>query len=112
MRALTPHKSQSITAETANTRDPLAEIRQKTETHFLSAPGSHDWEHTLRVHRLCQKIGRKEGADMTTLEAAALLHDIGRSAQDQSNGSICHAEKGAAMAADLLAGLGFDDARI
>ena len=94
-----------------NPRDALAEIRQRTEAHFRSAPGSHDWEHTLRVRRLCLKIGPKEGADMTTLEAAALLHDIGRSAQDQSNGSICHADKGAAMAADLMAGLGFEDAR-
>ena len=111
MRALPPHEPKSITDEAMDTRDPLAELRQRTETHFFSAPGSHDWEHTLRVHRLCLKIGPKEGADMKTLEAAALLHDIGRSAQDQSNGLICHAEKGAAMAADMLAGLGFEAAR-
>ncbi len=111
MRALPPLESKTNIAEAMDTRDRLAELRQRTEAHFLSAPGSHDWEHTLRVHRLCLKIGPKEGADMATLEAAALLHDIGRSAQDQSNGSICHAEKGAAMATDLLAGLGFEAAR-
>lgn len=112
MRALTsPCQSATAAVETTNTIDPLADIRRWTEAHFLSAPGSHDWEHTLRVHRLCLKIGPKEGADMTTLQAAAFLHDIGRSAQDESNGSVCHAEKGAAMAAEVLDGIDFDDAR-
>jgi len=111
MRALNPHETESAAEKVASTDSALAEIHRWTEAHFLSAPGSHDWEHTLRVHRLCLKIGPREGADMTTLEAAALLHDIGRIAQDQSNGSVCHAEKGAAMAADLLAGLDVEDTR-
>lgn len=66
------------------------------------ATGSHDWEHTRRVHALCLRVGRKEGADLLVLELAAYLHDIGRSAQDQARGRICHAELGAAMAMDFL----------
>lgn len=66
---------------------------------------SHDWEHTLRVYRLCCDIGPREGADMIVLQVAALLHDIGRSHQDDSHGAVCHAERGAAMAADLVAAL-------
>ena len=72
----------------------LLELRQIAERMFAGALGSHDWEHSLRVHRLCRQIGPIEGADMKVLEAAALLHDIGRSCQDTSNGSVCHAANG------------------
>lgn len=34
------------------------------------------FNHTQRVRALCQTIGREEGADLHTLEYAALLHDI------------------------------------
>jgi uncharacterized protein len=67
--------------------------------------GSHDWEHTLRVLRLCRRLGPAEGCDMAVLSAAALLHDIGRHHQDETNGAVCHGDKGAELAAPLLAGL-------
>jgi len=85
-------------------------IRETAQGHFEDARGSHDWEHTLRVHRLCRRIGPREGADMLVLEAAAYLHDIGRSAQDAVNGSLCHAVRGAAMAQTLLASLPLTEA--
>jgi uncharacterized protein len=72
---------------------------------FDKASGSHDWEHTLRVLRLCEMIGPAEKADMVVLGAAAYLHDIGRGLQDNSNGTICHAEKGAQMAEPMLEAL-------
>ena len=37
---------------------------------------------------------------MEVLRIAALLHDIGRLEQDASGGTVCHAEKGAEMAAE------------
>jgi uncharacterized protein len=37
------------------------------------------------------------------LEIASYLHDVGRSYEDESKGKICHAEKGAEMARELLA---------
>jgi uncharacterized protein len=80
----------------------LLKIRQIAEQQFCGALGSHDWEHTLRVHRLCRHIGPIEGADMLVLESAAFLHDIGRSHQDTSNGSVCHALKGAEMAGRIV----------
>ncbi len=43
--------------------------------------------------------------------AAAYLHDIGRVHQDRSGGRICHAERGAAMARDILADLPLSDDR-
>ena len=45
---------------------------------FGDARGSHDWDHTERVLRLCLRIGRREKADLFVLRLAALLHDIGR----------------------------------
>lgn len=83
----------------------LLQIRRLAKQQFSGASGSHDWEHTLRVHRLCRHIGPMESADMLILEAAAFLHDIGRSHQDTSNGSVCHAVKGADMAGRILSSL-------
>lgn len=81
----------------------LKRIRRQARDHFSQARGSHDWEHTLRVHRLCRRIGEAERADLLVAEAAAYLHDIGRAHQDRANGRLCHAEKGAALARHLLA---------
>ena len=53
-------------------------IKALAEKMFESTRASHDWEHTLRVYRLCEKIGKAEGADMEALLIAACLHDIGR----------------------------------
>ena len=91
--------------------DFIAAIRRAARRHFDSAPGSHDWEHTLRVQRLCGHIGPKEKADMTVLEAAAYLHDIGRPDQHQSNGTLCHAVKGAQIAEGIIANLPIETAR-
>jgi uncharacterized protein len=77
-------------------------IKALAEKMFESTRASHDWEHTLRVYRLCEKIGKAEGADMEALLIAACLHDIGRCYQDASNGQVCHAEKGQAIASRML----------
>ena len=71
-------------------------------SYFSGARGSHAWDHTLRVLRLCERIGAAEQADMDVVCIAALLHDIGRSRQDISNGGVCHAEHGAEMAATII----------
>lgn len=78
---------------------------------FAAAKGSHDWEHTLRVFRLCQRIGHAEKVDMDVLLIAACLHDIGRCYQDASNGTICHAEKGAELAEPLIRPLPLSEER-
>jgi len=80
----------------------LDDVRRIARGFFENARGSHDWEHTLRVHALCRHIGPKEGADMRVLEAAAYLHDIGRADQDAVNGSLCHAAQGAARARAIV----------
>jgi uncharacterized protein len=89
----------------------LSDIRRMARGFFENARGSHDWEHTLRVHALCQRIGPKEGADRLVVEAAAYLHDIGRSDQDTSDGALCHAMRGAQKAQAVLAPLAIGAAR-
>ncbi len=84
-------------------------IKEKARKLFKGASGSHDWEHTLRVFKLCEHIGPIEKADMEVLLIAAFLHDIGRCFQDRSNGQICHAEKGAQMAQGIIKDLSLSD---
>lgn len=82
--------------------DMVEQIKKRAKKFFSNSKGSHNWEHTLRVYNLCLHIGEKENADMEILKIAAILHDIGREYQDRSNGKICHAEKGAQLARELL----------
>jgi uncharacterized protein len=82
--------------------DLFPQIKKAAMKYFLHAKGSHDWDHTLRVYNLCLHIGKKENADLEIVQYAAVLHDIGRSYQDRSNGKECHAKKGALLARDLL----------
>lgn len=86
-------------------------IKKIAKSYFDSARGSHDWEHTLRVCKLCERLGPGEGVDMDVLMSAAYLHDIGRRYQDASNGAVCHAEKGAKLAETLLKSLPLSEAQ-
>jgi uncharacterized protein len=89
----------------------LDTVKRQAHKLFHSARGSHKWDHTLRVYRLCERIGIAEGVDMDVLLAAAYLHDIGRSYQDESNGAVCHAEKGARMAGPFVEKLALSEAQ-
>ena len=80
----------------------LDTVERMACTYFKGARGSHHWDHTLRVHRLCERIGSAEGVDMNVLLASAYLHDIARTHQDDSNGAVCHAEKGAQLAVSIV----------
>ncbi|HIJ05854.1 MAG: Metal dependent phosphohydrolase [Methanomicrobiales archaeon 53_19] len=67
---------------------------------FLQASGSHGFDHTARVTRLCRSIGIREGADMAILIPAALFHDIARPLEEETG--IPHEEQGAEMAEAYL----------
>ena len=63
---------------------------------------AHDVAHVRRVVCTALDIADTEpGADRTVVQAAALLHDIGRGAQFRDP-AVCHAEAGAAMALPFL----------
>ncbi len=85
------------------------QIRDEAKSYFHGAAPSHDWNHTERVYELCMKIGKKEKADLEILKLASILHDIGRLEQDKLKGKICHAEKGAILAKDLLKKYNFSE---
>lgn len=50
----------------------------ETQRYYEGADVVHDFDHVLRVLALAQRIGQAEGADLEVVQAAALLHDIGR----------------------------------
>jgi uncharacterized protein len=89
-------------------KEMLRAIAEKAAKYFKTSQGSHDWSHTERVTKLCQRIGQKEGADLEILRIAALLHDIGREEQDRSKGKICHAAVGAEIARTILEEVGLE----
>jgi len=82
--------------------DIVESIRIEAQEFFSQAKGSHDWEHTERVYNLCLHICKHEDLDIEVLKIAAILHDIGRVKQDESQGKVCHAEFGAQLAKSLL----------
>lgn len=101
-------KANTVSACGVSASQTLDEVKAFARSCFDKASGSHDWDHTLRVFRLCEIMGPAEHADMDVLGAAAYLHDIGRALQDASNGAICHAEKGAQIAAPLVEALPYE----
>ena len=82
--------------------DFIEKIKNEAKSYFTNARGSHDWDHTERVCNLCLRIGKKENADTGIIKLAAILHDIGREEEDRLNGKICHAERGAILARQIL----------
>ena len=72
-----------------------------------SFPG-HDFGHIDRVHLLCHKLVELEKADvnMLVLEAAALLHDVGRDLE-KNHPSLDHAEESAKIAKRFLLKINF-----
>lgn len=101
-----------IVLERNNNMEKYNKILEEVKKIFSEAKGSHDWDHTERVYKLCMHIGEREGADLEVLRYAAILHDIGRNEQDNSNGKVCHAEIGAVMAREILTRYDFSDAQI
>lgn len=50
----------------------LAYVKEFFETDF----SGHDYFHTLRVFKMATRIAETEKADLTTVQLAALLHDV------------------------------------
>ncbi|MGI0029358.1 MAG: HD domain-containing protein [Nitrososphaera sp.] len=54
----------------------LEKIKRRVAKMLEGRDPAHDFQHIMRVYRNAEFIGRREGADMEILLAAALLHDL------------------------------------
>lgn len=80
------------------------EIRQL----YVDGDTAHDFDHVLRVTRLAERIAAAEGADVETVRAAALLHDV-----PVANGARkAHHLAAADFARDYLTARGVDAAQV
>jgi uncharacterized protein len=80
-------------------KDVFEDIRRLTQKYFKHA--HHNKFHTQRVYSLAIKIGQKEKADLKVIKAAALLHDVARSLEDEGK-IVDHATEGAKIAKAIL----------
>jgi uncharacterized protein len=91
----------------------IEQVVEVVQLKLESAPGCHDWEHTARVLHNARIITSRESLknniDLKIIEAAAILHDVARLEELNSNGKICHASLGAKLALDILPKCGFCD---
>jgi len=90
----------------------LKKLKEISHHYCRQEGGSHGPDHSERVYQMAQRLGLELGADLDILAAASLLHDIGRKEESSSKGAICHAERGATMAASILLDLGYQDDNI
>ena len=84
--------------------DILRKLREEA-SRSLPRQGTHSYEHTERVYRMCLFLGENVDADESILLPAALLHDIGRGEEN-------HASAGARKAKSILLKLGFSTEKI
>ncbi len=84
----------------------MQHLRSIVRKHLGNAETCHDYDHTLRVLANAEKLsaGLPE-ADPAVVRCAVMLHDIARPVESASRGSICHAQRGAEMAAEILSQL-------
>ncbi|AFQ44585.1 HD domain-containing protein [Desulfosporosinus meridiei] len=89
---------------TAN-HDALQQIIQVAQGFYARKDRAHDLDHALRVREWGRKLALEEGADITVVELAALLHDIGRSGAVERT----HAESSAGLAVNILLKNGYSE---
>ena len=86
----------------------MQDLIEKIKPHFKGS-GMHGLDHAIRVHRVGKFIAEKEGAKVNIVEAACLLHDVGKSYETKDT---CHAKIGSEMVPELLRAVGFEETLI
>lgn len=81
--------------------DVLARVYSAVQQRFADVNDlAHGWEHIDRVYRLAAYLAEQEGADHFIVCMAALLHDLGHTAQHTTDRH--HADISVALAGELL----------
>ena len=57
-------------------KDLIGRAAEYVRAKFENEYSGHDWFHTLRVFKVATRIAGAEGADVETVQLAALLHDV------------------------------------
>lgn len=85
----------------------FARVREEVKRKLAGASGCHDFDHTLRVLANARMLAAQlPDADRQVVELAALLHDIARPEEMESQGRLCHAALGAKIAREMLLQMG------
>jgi len=84
---------------------------EQARAWYADSDPVHDFDHVLRVYQMAERLAESEGADLTIVRAAALLHDAeGATPGHESRADHHHAS--AKFAAEVLASEGWDAERI
>lgn len=96
--------------ETIATQDHLQQVILVAKGFYARKDRAHDLEHALRVREWGKLLAEEEAeaeaaVDVTVIELAALLHDIGRSGAVEKT----HAESSAGLAVNILHKAGYSE---
>lgn len=89
---------------------PLEGLAAFVQERLARARPGHGWEHVERVCRLAAWLAEQAGARTEIVLPAALLHDVGRTEEDEIG--IDHAEAGATVARQVLPAWGYAPAQV
>jgi uncharacterized protein len=79
----------------------LSEVYAEVQRLFSGISDlAHGWEHVSRVYRMALYIAQQEGADQFIVGMAALLHDLGHTAEH--DGTSHHADLSVKLAGEVL----------
>lgn len=71
-----PSRGTTLNSMNSEQQTVVQKIADTVRNKFEGEGSGHDWWHIVRVWNIGKRISQEEGADMYTVELAALLHDI------------------------------------